>query len=133
MRELALVALVGCSYAFVTAPTPGVPQAECTESYAAPVVDGVLATSFAVGAVAAFASKPTNTCNPNDNNQDFCYSGNFGRLGGALLLIPTAIFVISAYHGASAVGECSELHSPSTTPLTAPPAPAPRKPWNPDQ
>jgi hypothetical protein len=132
MRGLVLVGLVGCSYAFVSAPTPGVPQAECTESYAAPVIDGVLATGFGIAAVAAFAITPTNTCNPNDHNQDFCSSATLGPLAGALLLVPTAIFVISAHHGGSTVGECREQHSQTST-LTAAPTPAPRKPWNPDE
>jgi len=117
--------LAGCSFAFVnTAPPAAPPDAECTESAIAPIMDGVVAAGFGVASVAAFVSH-SSSCNPNDNNSDFCVSGNFGGLVGVALAVPTVLYAISAIHGASSVGECRRLHS--RRPATPP------KPWNPDE
>jgi hypothetical protein len=126
-----VLALGGCSVVFVDGPPKyAEPNVDCTESRAAPIADAVLAAGFGVASIAAFASHSTSSCNPNDNNQDFCVSGSSGAIAGTVLLLPTAIFALSAIHGASATGDCRDLHAQRVP--TLPGAPAPTKPWNPD-
>ena len=115
---VALLVLAGCSYAFVTGPQASAPaQVDCTESYALPVVDdGVIAAAFGAASIAAFASHSTNNCNPNDSNQDFCVSGNVDPLLGALLIVPTVLYVLSAHHGASEISDCHDARTKQTAP-----------------
>jgi hypothetical protein len=125
---LALFSLSACSFALVSSPPPGPPAGtfDCTSSYALPIVDGVAAAAFGAATIIAFATPENpNKCNPNDTNQDFCLSGNFGPLVGALLIVPTVLYAIAAYHGFSAVSDCRDARA-----LQPPPRP---KPWNPDE
>jgi hypothetical protein len=121
---LAMAVLPGCSYLFGTAPPANPATAVECDSYALPVVDGVVATGLGVASVAALASHSNNTCNPNDNNQDFCVSGNLGPVLGVALLVPTIVYLVSAYHGASVVGACRDVSAKQVRAA---------KPWNPDE
>lgn len=90
-----VVALCGCSFVFVSAPSArsyqGMPPPSCTSSYAVPVVDAVIA-ALALGGVIYFATS-------DDDNKEIGMLVEGGIAAG---------FALSALRGRSKVKRCHQ-------------------------
>ncbi len=105
----AIALLGGCSFFLVSGPSPHASHdADCTESRAAPIIDTLATVGFGALAVAGLAAHPN--CTDGD-----CAASNLGAGVangiGAVALLPTAIYGISALAGYRNTAACRELHA----------------------
>ena len=102
MRSLALVALVGCSFATTGAPRRADPRVapDCTTSSGLPVLDA--SGAILAGAIGVPLLFEGGGC---DGDGD-CHDDNPARSFGALFVAVGALYALAAYVGFSNVSSC---------------------------
>ena len=104
MRSLALVALVGCSFATTGAPSPydGRTPPDCTTSSALPLLD--TAATVLLGAIGLQMALAEDSCRDDGSCEDPHASGI--RRGGYVALGLGAVYAVGAVVGFKRVSSC---------------------------
>jgi hypothetical protein len=112
VRRFGLVVLSGCSLILVQAPPDHPPRdvpVQCTDTYAAPIVDTVVGAGLAAFGVWSIAQDSGRSC------MGDCGPGALGSVAGAAAVLVALPYVVGAIAGYSSVARCvdARLHGPS--------------------